>query len=181
VYSFGIGEDLSFDLELIARYGLQVHAFEPTPRSLAWVRSQTLPEALVVHEFGLGIWDGMASFRPPSDPTHVSYSMLRSDGDGSAIQAPVCRLSTIAAMLGHPRIDLLKLDIEGGEYAALPDCLAGGLRIEQLLVEFHHRWDFVGVSQTKRTISLLRTAGYRIADVSPSGCEFTFLLDPSGR
>ncbi len=40
VYSFGVGEDVSFEMELIERFGTPVHAFEPTPRSLAWVRSQ---------------------------------------------------------------------------------------------------------------------------------------------
>lgn len=179
VYSFGVGEDVSFDLDLIERYGVRVHAFEPTPRSLAWVRSQALPEAFVVHEFGLGAWDGMASFSPPLDPAHVSYSMLRSDPYGSSIRAPVRRLATISAMLGHGRIHLLKMDIEGGEYAALPDCLASGPMIDQLLVEFHHRWDFVGVAETKQIIALLRSAGYRIADVSANGCEFTFLHAPS--
>ncbi|HEX7718479.1 MAG TPA: hypothetical protein VF389_01635, partial [Woeseiaceae bacterium] len=31
VYSFGIGEDVEFDLFLIERFGLVVHAFDPTP------------------------------------------------------------------------------------------------------------------------------------------------------
>ena len=34
VYSFGIGEDISFDLALIQRFGLSVYAFDPTPRSI---------------------------------------------------------------------------------------------------------------------------------------------------
>jgi hypothetical protein len=33
VYSFGIGDDASFDLELIDRYNLVIHAFDPTPKS----------------------------------------------------------------------------------------------------------------------------------------------------
>ncbi len=177
VYSFGIGEDVSFELELIERFGTAVHAFEPTPRSLTWVRSQSLPQTFVLHELGLASFDGMASFSPPLDPTHVSYSMLRRDRGGSAIRAPVRRLATIAAMLGHVHINLLKMDIEGGEYAVLPDILSSQLRIDQLLVEFHHRWDFVGVAETTRTISLLQGAGYRIADVSASGCEFTLVRD----
>ena len=39
-YSFGVGEDVSFDLELINRFGVVVHAFDPTPRSINWVRAQ---------------------------------------------------------------------------------------------------------------------------------------------
>jgi len=32
VYSLGIGEDISFDLALIEKYGARVHAFDPTPK-----------------------------------------------------------------------------------------------------------------------------------------------------
>lgn len=34
VYSFGIGEDISFDTAFIATYGTTVHAFDPTPKLL---------------------------------------------------------------------------------------------------------------------------------------------------
>jgi FkbM family methyltransferase len=174
-YSFGVGEDISFELALIERFGLRVEAFDPTPRSLAWIKSQTLPLQFTLHEVGLAAWDGMAPFSPPLDPTHVSYSMVRGASAGPAVSAPVRRLATIARMLGHTRIDLLKMDIEGAEYGVLPDCLASGLLIDQILVEFHHRWDFIGIAETKRVIALLRDRGYRIGNVSPSGCEYTFL------
>ena len=179
-YSFGVGEDVSFELALIERIGLRVEAFDPTPRSLAWVRTQRLPPQFTLHELGLASWDGTAPFSPPLDPAHVSYSMVRNDSTGGAFHAPVRRLATIASILGHTRIHLLKMDIEGAEYDVLPDCLASGLQIDQILVEFHHRWDCIGVSQTKRTIALLKGAGYCIADVSPSGWEYTFLETRDG-
>jgi FkbM family methyltransferase len=175
VYAFGIGEDVSFELALIDRFNLRVDAFDPTPRSLEWLTGQSLPPQFKLHEFGLAPWDGTASFSPPPDPAHVSFSMVRRDPDGSAFRAPVHRLGTIAGMLGHRHINLLKMDIEGAEYGVLEDCLSTGLRIDQLLVEFHHRWDFVGLAETRRAISLLRRSGYLIAHVSPNGCEYAFL------
>lgn len=178
VYSFGVGEDVSFELALIERFRLRVEAFDPTPRSLAWTRTQRLPAEFTLHELGLASWDGVASFTPPADPSHVSYSMIRADQDGSAIRAPVRRLATIAAALGHSRIHLLKLDIEGAEYAALPDCLSSGPRIDQILIEFHHRWHSVGIQETRRAMTRLREAGYRIAHVSPNGCEYALLHRP---
>lgn len=39
IYSFGTGRDLSFDLALIDRHGARVHAFDPTPASVQWVRT----------------------------------------------------------------------------------------------------------------------------------------------
>ena len=41
VYSFGFGEDLSFEIGLAARYGVTVHLFDPSPRAMEhflWVR-----------------------------------------------------------------------------------------------------------------------------------------------
>ncbi len=34
VYSFGVGEDVSFDLDLISRCGCTIHAFDPTPKAV---------------------------------------------------------------------------------------------------------------------------------------------------
>src|SRR5918911_4822937 len=49
VYSFGIGYNLTFELALIERFGATVHAFDPTPLALEWVKGQSLPPSLVVH------------------------------------------------------------------------------------------------------------------------------------
>lgn len=176
VYSFGVGEDISFDLGIISRFGCKVHAFDPTPRSIDWVRRQTLPEEFHFHEFGLGNKDGLASFDPPADPTHVSYSMSApgslQDKSGSF---PVRRLQSIATDLRHDAIDLLKMDIEGAEYDALEDLLHDGPKIGQLLVEFHHRRQRQEVARTRDAIARLREAGYMIFDVSPSGEEYSFV------
>lgn len=76
--------------------------------------------------------------------------------------------------LGHDRIDLLKMDIEGAEYSVLRDFLSSGVRVGQLLVEFHHRWPEVGIEKTKKAIRELNQAGYRIFNVSPTGEEYSF-------
>src|SRR5678815_2597151 len=62
VYSVGLGEEISFDLELIHRFGVTVHAFDPTPRSIAWVEKQRLPKEFVLHKYGLAAVDGNATF-----------------------------------------------------------------------------------------------------------------------
>ena len=36
-YCVGVGEDITFDLGLIDRFGCEVYAFDPTPRSIAFV------------------------------------------------------------------------------------------------------------------------------------------------
>lgn len=176
VYSFGIGRDLGFELELIERFGMPVHAFDPTPIALAWVATQALPPTLHVHPVGVAAEDGTARFAAPSRADWESFSMLRTDGAGESVDAPVRRLATLMQERGHDHLDLVKLDVEGAEYAVLPDLIGTGIRPTQILVEFHHRWREAGPGRTRAMIRLLQRHGYRIADVSPKGRELTFLL-----
>lgn len=175
VYSFGVGEEISFDLELIRRFGVCVHAFDPTPRSIEWLAKQSLPGNFLFHPYGVAGFDGHAKFLPPVNPLHVSHTLVERHTPWPAIEVPVRRLSSVMRDLGHQRIDLLKMDIEGAEYAVLKDMLDSRIPVNQLLVEFHHRWPEIGVEKTKQAIRDLNSAGYRIFDVSPSGEEYGFL------
>lgn len=176
VYSFGVGTDISFDLELIRRHGTIVHAFDPTPRSIAWVQSQELPERFIFHEYGVGSHDGSVAFYPPENSNFVSYSVFsRGSVTPPFVERPVSRLATIMKKLGHTKIDVLKMDIEGAEYEVLSDLLASGVPVRQLLVEFHHRWKEVGLDRTRGAIRDLNLAGFRIFHVSASGEEYSFL------
>lgn len=174
-YSLGVGQDISFDLELIRRFGLCVHAFDPTPRTIEWLAKQPLPQDFAFHSYGVADFDGYARFLPPVNPAHVSHTLIERKTPWPAIEVPVCRLSGIMQDLGHDRIDLLKMDIEGAEYVVLKDLLASRIPVSQLLVEFHHRWPEIGVEKTKQAIRDLNSVGYRIFDVSPSGEEYGFL------
>jgi FkbM family methyltransferase len=175
VYSFGVGQDISFDLELIHRFGVRVHAFDPTPKSIEWLRTQVLPTNFDFHPYGVADFEGTCKFFAPNNPAHVSHSIIERDTPWPAIGLPVHRLPTIMKMLGHERIDLLKMDIEGAEYAVISDLLVCGLRVNQLLVEFHHRWKEIGRERTKRAVRDLNKAGFRIFSVSPGGEEYSLV------
>lgn len=63
-------------------------------------------------------------------------------------------LRQIASALGHLTngIDVLKIDIEGGEYQVLHEALTAGLSIGQLLVEVHEMYR----SHARRTFELVK-------------------------
>lgn len=181
VYSFGVGEDISFDLALIERFGAHVHAFDPTPKSIQWIKQQSLPAEFHFHELGIADEDGVASFELPR-PDYVSFSITqhrKPDGE-LVIQAQVRRLATIANMLGHRRIDILKMDIEGAEYKVIADLAASfprlGIPIHQLLVEFHHTiGNAVEVAQTVKAIETINAMGFRLFYNSAMGREYSFI------
>ncbi|MBD1856032.1 MULTISPECIES: FkbM family methyltransferase [Leptolyngbya] len=182
VYSVGVGEDISFDLGMIERFGVTIHAFDPTPRSIDWVRQQKLTQPLIMHEYGLADFDGIVSFNPPENAQHVSHTLLdRPTTQTSAITVSVKCLETIMRELRHDRIDLLKMDIEGAEYQVIEYLAKSTIRPEQILIEFHHRFPNVGCHKTKESIELLRKLGYKLFSVSGTGEEFSFLLDPATR
>lgn len=176
VYSFGIGEDISFDLALIERVGCTVHAFDPTPRSIAWVRAQKLPPQFVLHEYGLGATDGTVTFFPPKNPKHISHTVIEgAQATDGAITVPVKRLATIMRELGHDRVDLLKMDIEGAEYGVVEDLVNSRAPIHQLLIEYHHRFAQVGPAKTQASLDLLDRAEFKLFCISESLEEYSFV------
>lgn len=61
IYSFGIGTDASFDSEIINRYQVVVHTFDPTPKSIDWVKKQDFSDNFILHEYGLADFDSFNS------------------------------------------------------------------------------------------------------------------------
>ncbi|MEW6400375.1 MAG: FkbM family methyltransferase [Chloroflexota bacterium] len=180
VYSFGIGRDISFDLALLENYQLQVFAFDPTPKSIAWLKTQSLPQNFHFHPYGLSDHDGSIEFYETHGAESVSYSEWRVPKDRNNSQPLVLevrRLSTICALFGHTHIDVLKMDIEGSEYRAIPDFLEARVSIGQILIEFHHRFGNIGPAKTLEAVKTLNRYGYKIFDVSPNGCEYALIRE----
>jgi FkbM family methyltransferase len=176
VYSLGVGQDISFDLGLIQRYGLTVHAFDPTPRVKTWLASQVLPEQFHFHDVGIADFDGDGIFYLPPGQDHISHSLIRArQYSRDSIQVPMIRLHTAMQRLGHNRIDLLKVDIEGAEYTVLQDLIQERIPVTQILIEFHHRLSSVGTRATKRMLSLLEDYGMKVCHVCPRMEVFTLV------
>ncbi len=178
VYSVGVGRDLSFDVDLVSRFGAHVHAFDPTPRSIAWVRTQSLPDRLTFHDYGLAATDGTISFFPPRRETSAHFTPVKrytNTNDSDAVEAPVKRLQTIMSELGHEHLDVLKMDIEGGEYDVLKDMVGTTVRPQQLLIEFHHGYPTISYTATRDAIHALQQVGYRVFYISPRTYEFSLV------
>jgi FkbM family methyltransferase len=177
IYSFGVGEDVSFDLAAIKTFQASIHAFDPTPRSLEWTKTQVFPEGFKFHPFGIAERDGEAEFHAPDSDSYVSFSVSPTNGKTGkrTVSAPVKRLATIVAELETGPPDILKMDIEGFEYSVLPDILQSNVRPGQLLVEFHHGMYGISNTQTKVAVDQLKAEGYALYYVSEGGREYGFV------
>lgn len=172
VYSFGVGEDVSFDLELIRAFGCEVYAFDPTPRSVAFVASQVRDEHFHFTAIGIAASDGTVTVGKPENPNHVShYKPAKGPiGDsGRWTQFEVKRYDTIRRELGHARVDLLKLDIEGFEFEVIPDLARADVLPAQVLVDFHHGMYGYREADTSRAVKALGMAGYALFHVAENG------------
>lgn len=175
IYSFGIGQDISFDLGVISKTQAKILAFDPTPRSKKWLESQTLPSQFEYYEVGLAPYDGEATFETPQDENHVSFKIINNTDSQNYINAQVRKLSTLMKQHHHKKIDVLKIDIEGAEYEVVKNILDENIEIKQILVEVHHRFSEYQVKSTKELVSRLKEKNYKLFYVSPSGEEFSFI------
>jgi FkbM family methyltransferase len=176
VYSFGVGDNVAWDLEMIRRFGVTVHAFDPTPASIAWVKRQKLSRQFVFHDCGISNFDGTLDFYPPRRAGNTHYSQeQRAGGKMNAVRGRVNCLTTIMRRLGHRHIDVLKLDVEGSEFETIPDIIESGISVDQLLVEIHYHFRSRSFAAGLALINQLRDYGMQCIHISPRGFEFSFL------
>jgi hypothetical protein len=135
VYSFGVGEDISFDTDMAGLFGCQVYLFDPNPRV-----GDRFPPPEASYPCGAGrLFYSPIGLGPVSAKKGREWDLT--------IKGRACvtkSLLDIARSLHHPRVDVLKIDSEGGEYASLHEILSSGalaaLDVKMILVEFHF-WD----------------------------------------
>ena len=170
-YCGGVGEDVSFDLGLIERFGCDVFAFDPTPRAIAYAEPIAKREARF-RFLPVGLWssDTVLKFYQPKDPTHVSHSVVNLQRTNDWFEARTRTIASLMAELGHPSIDLLKLDIEGAEHAVLASTLDAGILPVILCFEVDQP---VGPLRFWSTMRRVLGHGYDL--VAVDGWNFTFV------
>ena len=178
VYDFGVGEDISLDVTLIERHDCTIHAFDPTPKAIAYVKNRRLPG---FHFHPVGLWDENATikFWAPRHADYDSYSALNLHGTSEYVECEVKTIKTLAADLGHDHINMIKMDIEGAEQRVIPDLLAGGFRPELLCIEFDQADEVFSLLSLKTFLNALRLhrkilkAGYQL--IHKTGANVIYL------
>ena len=196
----GAGEDISFDVELNKR-GMTVFTMDPTPRAKKHVQQVldgvggdsvvAINKSPVEHydlagfdplrfrflELGLSDQDQVMHFYAPKNPEHVSHSIVNIQHTEDFFEARCVRLQTLCSSFNIVEIEILKLNIEGAEYAVLEDLIGGELRPQVICVDFDEGsipQDDGYMKRIAGAVQRLRKSGYRLLKVD--GWNFSFVL-----
>eukprot|EP00756_Hemistasia_phaeocysticola_P061896 Hpha_TRINITY_DN52_c0_g1::TRINITY_DN52_c0_g1_i1::g.110027::m.110027 len=195
VYSFGVGEEDSFEQHLAYDTTCEVHAFDPIPAVRQWVQARDAVFPLLEKGRSGDVDRGMmkileaqqgkrpqGSWRTPlnggyyvnmaaanSRANQVKFhpwGLAREDKEervsnswsrGESQLAQFKALRGIMEQLGHQRVDVVKLDIEGYEWGVLDQVLDPAVGVRQVLLEMH----FGGAGQWVSALRALHLAGFR--------------------
>ncbi len=157
-YSVGAGGETSFDMELIERYGLTVRSIDPVAeyvqRAIEHAEGE---ERLTAHQVAIATSDGPLRMQLTHDPNSQSVSAAGLYDTHSYVELPGRTLPSLMAELGDERIDLLKLDIEGGEYEVIPTLDLAALGVKLFATQLHHTGT---VRDARRLIAGIAEQGY---------------------
>jgi FkbM family methyltransferase len=164
-YCIGAGGDVSFDLELIRRWGTTVRCVDP----VADYGTRALQDAagdprLTFHQFAIAGEDGPLRMQVNNHPGSKSVSAANLYKTGEYYEVQGRTLPSLMQELGDDRIDLLKLDIEGGEYGVLAGLDLAALGVRVFAVQLHHTGS---VRQVHQLIDRLAAQGFRPVGMRP--------------
>jgi FkbM family methyltransferase len=178
VYSAGIGECVSFDLSIMEMFkNVKVFAFDPTPKSIVWIKKQDLPDNFKFYPYGISSHSGNEKMYLPKNSDHVSGSVYECNhvSKNNSITVQMKSLNDIFIENNHKYIDILKMDIEGSEFPVIESIDFENIVIGQIVIEFHERYMKQGGKLLKKAIVRLRKNGYFCFAISKNGDEYSFI------
>lgn len=160
-YCVGAGGDISFDLELIRSYGAFVRCIEPDETYLAEAIAQAEGEGrhFQAHRAALANADGPIRMQRTHHPGSHSLSPAKLYDTQDFLEVPGRTLQSLMSEIGDSTVDLLKIDIEGGEYEVVPGLDLRALGVKVLSIQLHHNR---GLAAGRRLIAQLQARNYEL-------------------
>lgn len=177
IYSFGIGEDISFDKDIIDVHHCHVYGFDPTPKSIDWCKKNKLPKKFHFNDFGISDKTGMMKFHLPKNKNHVSGSLIHQQhvSVDNTVEVKMKSFGDILSHFNHNKLAVLKMDIEGSEYNVIEGVLNANIQIDQIAIELHERFFDNGKEKSIQLITTLNNHGYEVSGISPLYEEISFV------
>jgi FkbM family methyltransferase len=167
VYCAGVGEDTTFDEEMIQRFGCEIFAFDPTPRAIEYVaerqKAGTIDKRFNFRPFGLWREEAVIEFfNTPLDDGSDPVMTVVPKKTGKSIKAKCYSLTDLMKQLGHTHIDLLKMDIECAEHAVLESIINGTVSPKVVCVDYDQPcWP----TKLHGSVKAMQAAGYTLVHI----------------
>ena len=173
IYSCGIAQNISFDLDISNKFDCDVFLFDPTKNSNEFMRSINNPK---LKFYNIGIWkfDGNIKFYHPNDPNNGNLSATNFFNTQTYFTLPCKSISTLMNEHNHKLIDVLKMDIEGASFEILNDLLDKKIYPKQIIVELERPFfifnatffDLFSYLKKRRKLHIrLNRAGYDLIEL----------------
>ena len=157
-YCVGVGVDASFDFALVENFSCNVFSFDPTELAIQYMEESEYDRTkLSFHR--IGVWDENKTLKlfAPANPAHTSSSVYDLHGTNKYVEIECKTLKTIMLELGHSRLDLLKLDIEGAWKNVVENIVNEEIDISILCIELDSP---VSLMKVRRVIKGLAKLGF---------------------
>ena len=158
-YCVGAGGDITFERELLARYSPTVRSFEPDEDYVG--RIEISPEHAArfsAYQMAITPADGPIRMQRTHIPGSRSLSPVHLYDTEDYVEVPGRSLRSLMEEFGDDRVELLKVDVEGGEYELVPtlDLAAMGVRV--FCIQLHHTGT---VRDARSLVEGIRDQGFR--------------------
>ena len=138
IYSFGIGTDISFDLEATKKYDVPIYMYDPTPKVAEYMMRFNKEKNFIFTNEGIYSKEKKMKFYIPNYENKVNSSIYPIHGENS--QYEIVQFRTLKDFMDHNNhkiIDILKMDIEGAALDVLQDMIENSrIRPKQIVTEF---------------------------------------------
>ena len=173
-YCVGAGGDISFERELLSRYGATVRSFEPDEDYIGRIEVDPEDESrFSAHQVAIAPADGPLRMQRTHIPGSRSLSPADLYDTHDYVEVSGRSLRSLMEEFGDDSVELLKVDVEGGEYELLPTLDLIAMRVRVFCIQLHHTGT---VREARGLVDRLRGEGFRLVFVDEA-VRLTFVRD----
>lgn len=144
IYSFGIGQSISFEESISNQFNCKVFCYDPTSLAVNYMDNKKYNKGLI-HYKDFGIWNEdkkIKFFHQSKDDHKNTGGSITNLFENESFDLLQCyKLKTIMEQNNHKTVDILKLDIEGAGFEVLEDIINDKIYPKQIVVEFEYSED----------------------------------------
>jgi FkbM family methyltransferase len=135
IYSFGVGNDVSFDVEAADLFGVPIFMYDPTPNVALFMKDFQGDKRLIFKNQGIYSRDAEVKLYTSDKVLNSSLYPIHGKEKHEIVR---CRtLADFMAENGHDHIDILKMDVEGVSDDVLNQVMdETDIRPKQIVTEF---------------------------------------------